>query len=1213
MTTRTVSGLTLVATFLFFAAQSRAAVPFARNGQPLAVIVHGGHTEVAPNLSANHVRQGHIRPPVDELAHYLRQITGAEFVQVESRAEAGKRPAIVLALVDRVAGADDGPAGQQAYRIKTDGNQVTLTAATPLGLHYAVYGLLEDHLGCRFYTFTRRGLSYAGPGFEVVPKRPTLTLPAIDELHQPAFPNRGVIFWMGSYPWILKNRGLGLPGDHTSGALAAGHNLYHLLPPEPRKVRGEEIPGLFAEHSDFYPMTAAGQREPGWAMGICGTNPKLPSFLAAALEREIRSRVERAGDGPVDWSQPFSAAQGDGFAGCHCDACRKLVHAEESEAAPLVLALNRTLDILAEKYPKAQVITFAYFETLDAPKTLTPHPNLWINVVSSARSQNMAGDQMGLIAGNPANRDYARAIRQWPQIAPDRVTVWHWDSFRAEWPSMFYTAENLRYMHECGVYGVNPQFCGGPWVDLLAWLCLKLAWNPEQDADRLIRQFCEDNYGKEAAAHVWDYLKLAQRGYEESLHVPSAVRWSGWTPTLRVKLFRPSLLDEMTAAMDRATAAAEKAGDHARLANLIAARGQSLDIVLLDGIAYEGQLWGPVRFDGDGKRWFVAGADPRVPPALMRARQGIVADGGGEQGVLRSLSRYAAGNGGPLVELTGKAFSAAVCPDLKGQIVSAVDKAGDKELLAVQDSTSGYQDVFERIAAQLWLPADQGPDILRRMNEDWSQLWSDFRPAAADRLETHLALSASHYGFDSSRRLNRMVRVTEGGLRIERTYTGKLDHPNRFTARWLLALPEPRQAKVSVRGGSIDRLLDLRYAVPGGIQGVRAGERLPGADYMDERFDMVLAVSDAEVVTLPLAPNAAGEVVVTLDRGDGVAAVLSTPATGWEAVELKPVVEKHYLEVTLVGAVQTAGDDAVENLPLPPQTLMARKVPAAALATEKADQPDGSEAATVPPRIRVTSPNAAVNEIDGAELVWVPAGEFLRGSPEGVGGNDERPQKTIHLDGFWIYKHPVTVEQYRKFCEATGKEFKPIWGQQMRANPKGDEGCYAVQVNWYEAADYAGWAGAALPTEAQWEKSARGTDGREYPWGDQWDPARCASMEETLYRFSPGFRPVDSYPGGASPYGALDMAGNVWEWVADWYAYEAYRGAPDKNPTGPATGSHKVLRGGSSLYDERFSRCAARMTMPPHVRDWTPTGFRCTIAEPGPDAPVSHGADATAP
>jgi formylglycine-generating enzyme required for sulfatase activity len=365
---------------------------------------------------------------------------------------------------------------------------------------------------------------------------------------------------------------------------------------------------------------------------------------------------------------------------------------------------------------------------------------------------------------------------------------------------------------------------------------------------------------------------------------------------------------------------------------------------------------------------------------------------------------------------------------------------------------------------------------------------------------------------------------------------------------------------------------------------------------MDERFDKVIAVSDAESTRLPFRANVGGDVAIRLDRGDGVAAVLATTVAGWEAVEIKPVVDQNYLEVTLVGAALPMDGDA-KTIDLPVQTLLAKPVPMVKGATETAV---GKTDASVKAKLRKTGDTTAVNEIDGAELVWIPGGEFLRGSPEGRGGDDERPQRKIQLDGYWIYKYPVTLAQYRKYCEATGKEFKPTWGQGMHAAPRGDDGAYAVQVGWYEAQEYAKWAAAALPTEAQWERAARGTDGREYPWGNDWAPDKCASMEETLYKFTPGFHPVGSYPDGASPDGVQDMAGNVWEWVADWYDYEYYCNAPNRNPTGPETGSHKVLRGGCNLYDERFSRTAARMVMPPHVRDWTPTGFRCIVMAPGP-------------
>ena len=169
---------------------------------------------------------------------------------------------------------------------------------------------------------------------------------------------------------------------------------------------------------------------------------------------------------------------------------------------------------------------------------------------------------------------------------------------------------------------------------------------------------------------------------------------------------------------------------------------------------------------------------------------------------------------------------------------------------------------------------------------------------------------------------------------------------------------------------------------------------------------------------------------------------------------------------------------------------------------------------------------AGINPKDGAEMVWVPAGEFLMGSTDDEGVRDERPQRKVYLDGYWMYKTEVTVAQYRKFCEATNREMPeaPEWGWK--------EDHPVVNVSWHDAVDYAKWAGASLPTEAQWEKAARGTDGRVFPWGNEWDAGACANSVSWSLK---GTKPVGSCPAGASPYGCVDMAGNAWEWCADWY------------------------------------------------------------------------------
>ena len=229
---------------------------------------------------------------------------------------------------------------------------------------------------------------------------------------------------------------------------------------------------------------------------------------------------------------------------------------------------------------------------------------------------------------------------------------------------------------------------------------------------------------------------------------------------------------------------------------------------------------------------------------------------------------------------------------------------------------------------------------------------------------------------------------------------------------------------------------------------------------------------------------------------------------------------------------------------------------------------------------------AKTNPKDGAEIVWVPPGEFYMGSEDGE--RRERPVHRVVLDGYWIYKLPVSVGQYRLFCADTGRALRhaPPWGWKEE-HP-------VINVSWEYAAAYASWAGAALPSEAEWEKAARGPDRRTFPWGDEWDRSKCCNSVEHR---RPSVSPVGNYPEGASPYGALDMAGNVWEWTSDWYEETYYSFSPENNPTGPFFGTHRVVRGGSWGNDTVHDyRTTTRVVCEPVVRGGS-IGFRCTLRE----------------
>ncbi|MGC4099367.1 MAG: formylglycine-generating enzyme family protein [Nitrospira sp.] len=230
-----------------------------------------------------------------------------------------------------------------------------------------------------------------------------------------------------------------------------------------------------------------------------------------------------------------------------------------------------------------------------------------------------------------------------------------------------------------------------------------------------------------------------------------------------------------------------------------------------------------------------------------------------------------------------------------------------------------------------------------------------------------------------------------------------------------------------------------------------------------------------------------------------------------------------------------------------------------------------------------------------AEMVTIPAGPFVRGTESG--GFDEQPQRTIHLDAFSIDRYEVTNHQYQQFVLATGhrKPGLPARYAKSGGRMKGVNQP-VVYVSWDDATEYCRWIGKRLPTEAEWEKAMRGGDGRLWPWGnkEQANGANWARVQDG-YEVS---APIGSFLDDKSPYGVMDGAGNVMEWVDDWYAETYYKASPEQNPPSPEYGTYRVLRGGSYTTTGGDVRITSRSKMMPDFRDES-IGFRCAISRAG--------------
>ncbi len=362
------------------------------------------------------------------------------------------------------------------------------------------------------------------------------------------------------------------------------------------------------------------------------------------------------------------------------------------------------------------------------------------------------------------------------------------------------------------------------------------------------------------------------------------------------------------------------------------------------------------------------------------------------------------------------------------------------------------------------------------------------------------------------------------------------------------------------------------------------------------------AVVTSSVVSITVKPALTAVNLITVPSGTALLAVpvtLYSTVTGGASVQYKFMAGETILRDFTADNNLTWIPNTVGTIPL---TVVVRDL--------NSSTPDATLTSAVTNFI--VANDKSVSPVDLAKMVWVTPGTFTMGSAAGIGPSTESPAHPVTLSGYWIYKNVVTVAQYRAFCTATARAL-PVFpsGYNSWAGKTGWSDPLLqqhpiVNVSWNDAKAYADWAGVKLPTEAQWEYAARGSDGRNYPWGgiatandlyNGYDASKSANYTNSS-SVGKSTWPVGSFPAGNSWVGAQDMAGNVWQWCADWY--DVYTAATATDPTGPITGTYRVIRGGSwANYGEGYSRCTFRTKNSP-TTIYTSIGFRCVSNTPGP-------------
>ena len=591
-------------------------------------------------------------PAVKDLQAYIGRMTGATLPIVPAETSPAPDKAIVVGDADAGKGGATALAPQE-YRLRVDGPKVVISGGGPDGVSHGVYGLLDDHWGCRFLTVKE----------DFVPRHATLSLPdALDERRGPSIRNR---MWcmtgglMDNPDWRRRNR---MSCDIYGSAT---HNIYQWLPPD----------RYFKDHPDWYPMGKDGIRKPGcdW---LCWSSQDMLTELTRLVREHM---AKHAAD------QYVSLGQGDGFSSpCQCAACRAMVEKYGSEAAPIVAALNRLLAETVKEFPRHEVTFFAYGETGVPPvkgaEKLVPHPNLCATFVRM-------GDAMKPIT-HENNRVVRERILGWHGLT-DNILVWSWsvgfNNSLCPFPNYQALAEDTKW-YVSRVRGVMHQMYGdGEWYVLRQWLLARLMWDGSLDVEKTEKELLRCYYGEAAAKPLWQVVDRMQRAAAESTNQFNAV-FDSKPANVQNKLFPPGQMAFCHEAFEEAIAAAEKSGGATNAARVADTMARSFAMLLF---AQQPELR---RVTIDGRDWMLPNGDSSLSrPAMALAevlKNTIMWEWFGPELGRRKFMNNA---GGPMELVENDKIRLGFCPALDGTLCSFKDRETDTEWLRTGPAGKGEQ------------------------------------------------------------------------------------------------------------------------------------------------------------------------------------------------------------------------------------------------------------------------------------------------------------------------------------------------------------------------------------------------------------------------------------------------------------------------------------------------------------------------------------------